>query len=65
VDLKADRQAGVLLVNGAYSEPEVDLKHVVTELAEELKLMAQWLGPSAMKVGDKGDLSSALRRVCR
>jgi uncharacterized protein len=65
VDLKADRQAGVLLANGAYSEPGVDLKHVVAELAEELKLMAQWLGLGAVEVGDKGDLSSALRRVCR
>ena len=65
VDLKADRQAGVLLVNGAYSEPEVDLKHVVAALAEELKLTAQWRGLGAGKVGDKGDLSSALRRVCR
>lgn len=65
VDLKADRQAGLLLVHGAYSEPEVDFKHVVSELAEELKLMALWLGLDAVKVGDKGDLSSALSRVCR
>jgi uncharacterized protein YcaQ len=65
VDLKADRQAGALLVQGAYSEPEIDVKHVVSELAEELKLMALWLGLDAVKVGDKGDLSSALSRVCR
>jgi uncharacterized protein YcaQ len=65
VDLKADRQAGVLLVPGAYSEPEVDLKHVVAELATELKLMAQWLGLDAVKVGDNGDLSSKLSRLCR
>jgi uncharacterized protein YcaQ len=65
VDLKADRQAGVLLVHGAYSEPGIDVEHVVSELAEELKLMALWLGLDAVKVGDKGDLSSALSRVCR
>lgn len=65
VDLKADRQAGVLLVPGAYSEENVDLKHVVSELAAELKLMAQWLGLDAVKVGDNGDLSSALSRLCR
>ena len=65
VDLKADRQAGVLLVHGAYSEPDVDLKHVVSELAAELKLMAQWLGLVAVKIGDKGDLSLALSRMCR
>ena len=65
VDLKADRQAGVLLVHGAFSEPDVDLKHVVTELAAELKLMAQWLGLDAVKVGDNGDLSSKLARLCR
>lgn len=65
VDLKADRHAGVLLVPGAYSEPDVDLKHVASELAAELKLMAQWLGLDAVKVGDTGDLSSALSRLCR
>jgi uncharacterized protein YcaQ len=65
VDLKADRQAGVLLVPGAFSEPNVDLKHVTSELAAELKLMAQWLGLDAVKVGDNGDLSSALSRLCR
>ena len=65
VDLKADRQGGALLVHGAYSEPEIDFKHVVSELADELKLMALWLGLDAVKVGDKGDLSSALSRVCR
>lgn len=65
VDLKADRQAGVLLVPGAYSERGVDVKHVVTELAAELKLMAQWLGLDAVKVGDNGDLSSRLSRECR
>ncbi len=65
VDLKADRQAGVLLVPGAFSEPDADLKHVVAELAAELKLMAQWLGLDAVKVGDNGDLSSKLSRLCR
>jgi len=65
VDLKADRQGGALLVHGAYSEPEIDFKHVVSELADELKLMALWLGLDAVKVGDQGDLSSALSRVCR
>lgn len=65
VDLKADRQAGVLLVPGAYSEPDVDVKYVVSELAAELKLMAQWLGLDAVKIGDNGDLSSALARLCR
>lgn len=65
VDLKADRQAGVLLVHGAFSEPDVDFKHVTRELAAELKLMAQWLGLDAVKVGNNGDLSSALSRLCR
>src|SRR6202042_205222 len=35
VDLKSDRQAGVLRVNGAYAEPGADLGHVSTELAQE------------------------------
>ena len=36
VDLKSDRQAGVLRVPGAFAEPGADLDHVAAELAAEL-----------------------------
>ena len=61
VDLKADRQAGVLRVPGAFGEPGVRPEEVARPLAEELALMAAWLGLSDVEVGDRGDLAPALR----
>ena len=43
VDLKADRAAGVLRVQGAYVEPGVDAMEAAGPLVEELGLMAGWL----------------------
>ncbi|MCP2256920.1 hypothetical protein LX15_000603 [Streptoalloteichus tenebrarius] len=63
VDLKADRAAGVLRVPGAFAEPGVDLGRVATELAGELRLMAEWLGLSDVVVGERGDLVAPLRAV--
>lgn len=60
VDLKADRQAGELLVHGAFSEDNVDLKYVASELILELKEMATWLGLSGVRIGTKGDLARPL-----
>lgn len=65
VDLKADRAAGVLRVQGAFSESEVDTPRVIVELAGELGTMAQWLGLSGVEIGTRGDLVDGLRRVCR
>ena len=62
VDLKADRQRNVLVVPGAFSERGVDEKRVVSELADELLLMANWLGLESVEVGEKGDLASRLRK---
>jgi hypothetical protein len=62
VDLKSDRQAGMLRVQGAFAEEGVDRAHVARELAAELELCAAWLGLSGgVAVGDRGDLSDALR----
>jgi uncharacterized protein len=62
VDLKSDRQAGVLRVQGAFAEEGVDRLHVARELAAELELCAGWLGlPNGVVVGDRGDLAPALR----
>ncbi len=63
VDLKSDRQAGVLRVFGAFAEAGVDQGLVARELADELRLVSEWLGLGGVKVARKGDLAAALRRA--
>jgi uncharacterized protein YcaQ len=63
VDLKSDRQAGVLRVMGAFAEPGVDEGLVARELADELRLVAEWQGLGGVKVARKGDLAANLRRA--
>jgi uncharacterized protein YcaQ len=63
VDLKADRQRGVLMVQGAYGEPGVDDSYLAEELIDELGLMADWLDlGEAIEVNGRGDLSPALAK---
>ena len=61
VDLKADRQKGVLRARCAFIEPGRPVAPVAAALAGELKLMATWLELDRVVVGRKGDLVSALR----
>jgi uncharacterized protein YcaQ len=63
VDLKADRAAGVLRVQGAFAELEADKARVASELAAELKVMAEWLGLEGVAVGKRGDLAGVLGRL--
>ena len=49
VDLKADRKAGALIVQRAHVEPGAP-RCTVERLMEELRLMASWLGLSALAV---------------
>ena len=60
VDLKTDRQAGVLRVQGAFAEPGVDVLYVATELAAELATTAKWLELDGVVVGERGDLAAPL-----
>jgi uncharacterized protein len=62
VDLKADRQAGVLRVQAAFAEPdaEADQSAVAAALAAELGQMAAWMGLDRVAVGRKGDLARRL-----
>ena len=60
VDLKADRQAGVLAVNGAFSEEGTDPRAVAAALRDELRTMATWLGLDGLRIGDRGDLTALL-----
>lgn len=64
VDLKSDRAAGILRVQGAFAEPGSDTARVSDELAAELDLCARWLGLSGgVSVANRGDLASALGRA--
>lgn len=63
VDLKADREAGVLRVQGAFAEPGAEVPRVAAELAGELRSMAEWLGLDGFVVGERGDLAPALSRA--
>jgi uncharacterized protein len=68
VDLKADRQAGVLRVRSAWAEPTVaaDRDRICAELAAELVAMAAWLGlPEGVTVEPRGDLAPDLGSAVR
>ena len=60
VDLKSDRRAGVLRVQGAFGEPGVDRARVAAELAAALREMAAWLELDDVVVAERGDLAAAL-----
>lgn len=60
VDLKADRQAGVLRVQAAWREPDATAE-TPERLACELRRMAAWLGLDDVEVAGKGDLAEALK----
>jgi uncharacterized protein YcaQ len=60
VDLKADRQAGVLRVQSAHGEPWTDEGITAPALSKELRVMAGWLGLRDVAVVGKGDLAGAL-----
>jgi uncharacterized protein len=59
VDLKADRKGGVLQVLAAYAEERAP-ERTPTELAEELWLLAGWLGLGRVEVAARGDLAGRL-----
>jgi uncharacterized protein len=59
VDLKADRKAGVLVVQAAHAEPWAGTA-TPERLAGELRRMAGWLGLETVRVEPRGDLAPAL-----
>jgi uncharacterized protein YcaQ len=63
VDVKSDRQAGVLRVFGAFAELGADPGAVAPELADELRLLAAWLELEHVSVARKGDLAGKLAKA--
>lgn len=61
VDVKADRAAKKLRIPGAFTEDGVDRVFAARHLADELRLMAGWLGLEEIVVGRRGNLIGALR----
>jgi len=62
VDLKADRQAGALLVQAAHLEPGRDAAAVASALAAELRLVARWLRLDQVRIAPRGDLAGTLAK---
>jgi uncharacterized protein YcaQ len=62
VDLKADRQAGVLRVQAAHAEPGAagEPDDTAEALLAELELMAGWLGLGGVAIERRGDLAERL-----
>lgn len=62
VDLKSDRKDRVLLVRGAFSEPDADPEVVAERLAPELIAMSRWLDLDDVDIHANGDLAPLLSR---
>ena len=60
VDLKADRQSGVLLVLATHKEPDADASMCVDHLARELRALANWLELDDICVTRMNDFSRGL-----
>jgi hypothetical protein len=65
VDLKSDRKAGVLRVQGSFAQPGVERARVAGELAAELRSAATWLGLEKICVRAFGDLAGELASAIR
>ena len=65
VDLKADRARSVLRVPASHVEQGVKPSVVAGPLADELRLMAAWLGLEKVEADRQGELATALRLALR
>jgi uncharacterized protein YcaQ len=65
VDLKADRAAGVLRVQGAFAEADANPRDIAGPLMAELSSLAEWLGLDGVVVTEphRGETASALARL--
>jgi uncharacterized protein YcaQ len=60
IDLKSDRQARVLRVQSAWTEPHADAARVAERIAPLLERTAGWQGLESVSVADWGDLAPAV-----
>jgi uncharacterized protein YcaQ len=65
VDLKADRDAGVLLVQGAFLEDHATVAETAEPLAASLAELADWHGLEQVRATGNGDLAPALQQILR
>lgn len=63
VDVRADRQQAALLVPAAHAEPETDEADVAAALADELRLLADWLELDRVLTDGQGNLGPTLARA--
>ena len=60
IDLKNDRQAGVLRVQSAWHEPHADPAAVAERLAPLLSRTMEWQGLESIEVMERGTLAHAV-----
>ena len=65
VDLKADRNAQTLQALSAHCEPGVPADVFISALADEIRLMACWLGLPHVRTHRKGNAAAALHEQMR
>jgi uncharacterized protein len=63
VDLKAEREAETLQVLSAHCEPGIAAGEFVAALADEIRLMARWLGLPRINTSRTGDAAAALQQM--
>jgi uncharacterized protein YcaQ len=56
VDLKTDRRTNTMKVQGAFAEPDVDMKRVGRTLRKELDTIVEWLDLDDIFIARNGDL---------
>jgi uncharacterized protein YcaQ len=59
VDLKSDRQAGILRVQAAWAEPDAPVE-TAERLASLLRSTASWQGLGGVAVVERGNLAASL-----
>jgi uncharacterized protein YcaQ len=58
--MKADRQAGVLRVNAAWHESQVDPDATAEAISPALVDMREWMGLDRIEIVNRGNLAKAL-----
>ncbi|TDI31629.1 MAG: winged helix-turn-helix domain-containing protein [Acidobacteria bacterium] len=65
VDLKAEREQGILQVRAAYLEPAASAGMVAPALAAELRTLADWLDLETVRIERRGNLARPLGAAFR